>query len=277
MIKKYTTETKTNFAVLIVVATAMIASVMLIAMTRKPEIHHVYVPVHEIIEVNIYADSYYKLLENHRDLYSDYTSAINRRIELKQINDELMLLIEDMTIELEAFREAERRTLPLFSFENDVLRGHPDPSVELQWMIYDLVTEHDVNLEMVLGIIAHESNFNINSHNENGDWRGLAQISPFWLRSPGIEPYRLTDDYRDRCLFNPEHNMLTLIEMHEYFMEHNELDRHCKYAQNSFIWFHGSGRNKSEGFNGNSWTRTVWWFASQITHDLNQVRLTEDN
>lgn len=119
-----------------------------------------------------------------------------------------------------------------------------DVDPELQWLIYDysiilaemmsqymtemhekeIVICHEFVERLLIGLFALESGVNTLCRNPAGPWDGLGQVSPFWKRSEAVAPYRLTEDHRSRDLFNPEHNILTIIEIWSYAINHHNID-----------------------------------------------------
>jgi len=161
------------------------------------------------------------------------------------------------------------RTQPIYEVYKN---GNPvDAPAEIQWLIRDLADEHGFDEKIIMGMITLESTWNPRSHHincachERSDWRGLAQIAPFWLRSKPVEPYRLTEDYRERDLFNPTHNLITLAELISYASDRFDIDISTEYGMTQYLYWHSSGkdpRNIKES--GSAYTRLAVRYANEL-------------
>lgn len=157
--------------------------------------------------------------------------------------------------------------VPLTNFENlpiyEVYKhGHPVyVSTELQWMIRNLSSLYGFREEYIFGMILAESTFNADASN-NGCY-GLAQINSYWLRSVPLAPYRITDDYQSRNLFNPEHNLLTLFEMWSYARDVYAIDITTEAGMVQLLYWHNTG--------GDPRYVTNWAYASRIFKYANEL------
>ena len=68
----------------------------------------------------------------------------------------------------------------------------------LQIEIYNLCEEYSISYELIISVIATESNFNVSAIGDNGDAIGLMQIQPRWWQeladSEGLDVYNPTDN-----------------------------------------------------------------------------------
>jgi len=93
--------------------------------------------------------------------------------------------------------------------------------VEWQWYIRKMAHEYNFAEKIIFGLILTESTF----HADAGtSCKGLAQISSYWLRRKPIEPYRITEDYKERDLYDPYDNIDTLIEIWSYAVDVYDID-----------------------------------------------------
>ncbi|MCL2424783.1 MAG: transglycosylase SLT domain-containing protein [Oscillospiraceae bacterium] len=137
-------------------------------------------------------------------------------------------------------------------------------SPEIQHMIRDFAQEYDFCEKIIMGMIVHESTFNPRAHNKTGNWRGLAQISPFWITTRQIE--RFTDNYKSRDLFNPYDNLLTLMEMWSYARDKYNLDLSTDHGYIQLLFWHSTGRNPKNVRNGTRYTRQVLKFVDELVN-----------
>jgi len=235
----------------------------LVELNKPPHIEYVtiYQEIVEISEVEVNVIYYYK----YRELLEDYGQLAERSSIERSLFEMLIYGLDSELHILEAFRETERRSRPLWRIYKN---GMPIVALpKLQWLVYDIATYHDINLRMIQGIITLESTWDASAINRDGPWHGLTQISPDWLHGHWerihLGPYRLTDDYQQRSLLYAKHNLITLVEMFEFFVSRGGYDRHCETTLNRFIWWHASGRTPT-GFYGNGRTQQVWRFADEI-------------
>jgi len=152
---------------------------------------------------------------------------------------------------------------------------------KLQHYIRELMETHGYWENLTYGMILVESTFNPGSiggwicdlhtraeecdHdccangtcNLKGRYFGLSQMSAYWLRSPALAEYRLTDDYRSRDLLNPYDNLLTMIESWNYARDKYELDTSTELGMIRILFWHNTGQNPNhvtlEGYPG-------WWY-----------------
>jgi len=162
---------------------------------------------------------------------------------------------------------------PLYDVFKNGARVNACP--EIQHMIRELAQEHDFSEVMIMAMIVHESTFNPRAHNVGGDWRGLAQISPFWIGNRPIE--RLTDDYRSRDLFDPYDNLLTLMEIWSYARDRYNLDLSTERGYIQLLFWHSTGRNPTNVSRGTSYTRQVLKFADEIFEIQQESEVVEIN
>ena len=137
-----------------------------------------------------------------------------------------------------------------------------DACVEIQHLIRHLAYEHGYPEWVIYGVIITESTFNPKVISSNGQWFGLAQISRYWLRATPVEPYRLTDDYRQRDLLDPEHNLLTLMEIWNYARDLYNIDVWCTTDVIRLLRWHSQGGNHSATHT--NYTRLVFQFAGEL-------------
>jgi len=175
--------------------------------------------------------------------------------------------------------EAETQPLePLYDVFKNGARVNACP--EIQHMIREFALEHDFCEVIIMAMIVHESTFNPQAHNVGGNWRGLAQISPFWIGNRPIE--RFTDDYRSRDLFDPYDNLLTLMEMWSYARDRYNLDLSTERGYIQLLFWHSTGQNPTNVRNGTAYTRQVLAHVDEIIEiqredEVVEVQLPENS
>lgn len=133
--------------------------------------------------------------------------------------------------------------------------GYPvSVPAELQWRIRELCEQNGYPEKIVFGLILKESTFSSKA-SSHGTY-GLAQITKYWLTAKPIEPYRLTDDYKSRDLLNPEHNLLTLMEIWNYAKDTYNLDPYNDGDMLKLLYWHNTGKDPRNV--------TRWKYATDI-------------
>jgi hypothetical protein len=165
-------------------------------------------------------------------------------------------------------RKAPDRTMPIYEVYKN---GHSvNARTDIQWMIRDLAEEYDFDERIIFGMIVLESTFNPNSHHKKGNWRGLAQISPYWTSSAatrGGVP-RFTDNPGSRNLFDPYDNLITLMEIWTYARNTHNINLDSELGYVKLLYWHSTGKSPT---NITRWgySTTALRFASElreITH-----------
>ena len=142
----------------------------------------------------------------------------------------------------------------------------------LQWLIRDLAVEHNYPENIIYGMILKESTFDSNANNSNL-WLGLAQITPYWISelasTNGLAPYRLTEDYRERDLFDSEHNLLTLMEIWNYARDFYKLNPWDDEGMARLLYWHNVGRENPNNVSlyevmNREYTVDIFGFASEL-------------
>ena len=133
----------------------------------------------------------------------------------------------------------ERSRRPIYEVYKD---GHfVDACSSTQYFIRNMAREHGYCERIIFGMIVMESTFDPRTVNTVGNWRGLAQISPFWLRAKLVEPFRLTEDHAQRDLRDPFHNILTLIEIWNYARYTYDIDSSTELGMRQLLFWHSTG------------------------------------
>lgn len=110
-------------------------------------------------------------------------------------------------------------------------------STDLQWYIRDMCNEYGFCEKYVYGMIVLESAFQ--PRVSNGDYKGLCQISPFWITKAKIKHF--TKDYYNRNLYDPYDNLLTLCEMWCYAKDTYGLDLQTDEGNMRLLYWHNTG------------------------------------
>jgi len=174
--------------------------------------------------------------------------------------------LDTETIELEALEtetlEKEQIELePLYYVYKNGFRVNA--CVEIQHMIRAFAIEFDFCERVIFGMIVNESTFDPSVHFMPGDWRGLAQISPFWIGNAAIE--RFCDDYRSRDLFDAYDNLLTLMEIWSHARNRYNLDLTTEHGYVQLLFWHSTGRDPTNlSSDGTQYTRRVMRFVDEL-------------
>jgi len=202
----------------------------------------------EVVNDEIISERERALMDQYDYLLGRYDAISRMLADSNQANTALMQ-------ELAEIRDAQRRTQPRWIFNNNVMRGHRDPSPDLQWLVHDLLYEHGlIELEHVFAaMITYESHWRYGVSSGRGHF-GLLQIMNWWLISPPLANFRITDDFRGRNLLNAEHNILTAIEMLRFAEIRYEFS--AIEEPHKWVHYHSTG-NSPRNCSGN--TRCCYW------------------
>jgi hypothetical protein len=240
---------------ILVASTYLLLSFIIISQIISPRTqvwHHTRVVTEQLfVEVTsdvLISEREEELIDHYNELLDRYDVVSRMLTDSQQANTALMLEIAEV-------RDAQRRAKPRWTFNNNVMRGHRDPSPDLQWLVHDMLYEHELApLEHVFAaMITYESHWRPTASSGRGHF-GLLQIMDWWLISPPLASFRITDDFRGRSLLNAEHNLLTAIEMLRFAeMRYN----FCAIEEpHKWVHYHSTG-NSPANCNGN--TRCCYW------------------
>jgi hypothetical protein len=213
-----------------------------------PEYQFVEVLLMDVVNDDFISEREVALIDQYDYLLDRYDAMSRMLADSQEVNTALMQ-------ELAEIRDAQRRTQPRWQFNNNVMRGHRDPSPDLQWLVHDMLYEHGlIELEHVFAaMITYESHWRYGVSSGRGHF-GLLQIMNWWLISPPLASFRITDDFRGRNLLNAEHNLLTAIEMLRFAEMRYDF---CAIGEpHKWVHYHSTG-NSPVNCNGN--TRCCYW------------------
>lgn len=119
---------------------------------------------------------------------------------------------------------------------------------EIQWLVRDLAIQFDYPEQVLFGMILKESTFNPNTVNPNGPWVGLAQMIPGWRSASSLSDHRITDNHSSRNMLDPEHNLLTMIELWEFARHKYDLDPWTEEGIRALLYWHYSGNIRETSY-----------------------------
>lgn len=170
-------------------------------------------------------------------------------------SDEVEVILEETPTTETIVEEVEAPTLdrnkPIYEVYKD--GWAVQAPIDLQWYIRDMCEEYDFPEKPIYGMILCESTFDPNAYNSG--CYGLCQINKFWIRGAAIEHF--TDDYASRDLYDPYHNILTLMEMWCYARDTYGLDPYNRADMVKLLYWHNTGKDPSRVSNWAYATRAL--------------------
>lgn len=156
-------------------------------------------------------------------------------------SDEVEVILEETTTAKTNVEEVEAPTLDRNKPIYEVYKNGWSVQVptDLQWYIRDMCEKYNFPEKPIYGMILCESTFDPNAYNSG--CYGLCQINKFWIRGAAIEHF--TDDYASRDLYNPYHNILTLMEMWCYARDTYGLDPYNNTDMVKLLYWHNTGKD----------------------------------
>lgn len=150
---------------------------------------------------------------------------------------------EAMLDQAEAVAEpeiSENRSAPIYQLSKDgyVLSNQ---RVAEQWIVHDICARYNLPEKYIFGMILMESEFNPGATSSSG-CKGLGQISSYWLRNKVVPEFEA--GRRNRNLYDPYHNTLTIAEMMTWCANNYGLNLHNERDMKDALYWWNSGKFK---------------------------------
>lgn len=141
---------------------------------------------------------------------------------------------------------SEDRSAPIYRLSKDgyVLSNQ---RVAEQWIVYDICAKYNLPEKYIFGMILMESDFNPNATSSSG-CKGLGQISSYWLRNKVVPEFEA--GRRNRNLYDPYHNALTIAEMMTWCANNYGLNLYNERDMKDALYWWNTGKFKR----GVSWS-----------------------
>lgn len=144
---------------------------------------------------------------------------------------------------VEAVKEpeiSENRSAPIYRLSKDgyVLSNQ---RVAEQWVVRDICARYSLPEKYIFGMILMESEFNPNATSSSG-CKGLGQISSYWLRNKVVPEFEA--GRRNRNLYDPYHNALTIAEMMTWCANNYGLNLHNERDMKDALYWWNTGKFK---------------------------------
>lgn len=135
---------------------------------------------------------------------------------------------------------SENRSAPIYRLSKD---GHVlgNQRVAEQWIVHDICVRYNLPEKYIFGMILMESEFNPNATSSSG-CKGLGQISSYWLRNKVVPEFE--GERRNRNLYDPYHNALTIAEMMTWCANNYGLNLHNERDMKDALYWWNSGKFK---------------------------------
>lgn len=135
---------------------------------------------------------------------------------------------------------SENRSAPIYQLSKDgyVLSNQ---RVAEQWIVHDICARYNLPEKYIFGMILMESEFNPGATSSSG-CKGLGQISSYWLRNKVVPEFEA--GRRNRNLYDPYHNMLTIAEMMTWCANNYGLNLHNERDMKDALYWWNSGKFK---------------------------------
>lgn len=135
---------------------------------------------------------------------------------------------------------SENRSAPIYQLSKDgyVLSNQ---RVAEQWIVHDICARYNLPEKYIFGMILMESEFNPGATSSSG-CKGLGQISSYWLRNKVVPEFET--GRRNRNLYDPYHNTLTIAEMMTWCANNYGLNLHNERDMKDALYWWNSGKFK---------------------------------
>lgn len=135
---------------------------------------------------------------------------------------------------------SENRSAPIYRLSKDgYVLGNQ--RVAEQWIVHDICARYNLPEKYIFGMILMESEFNPNATSSSG-CKGLGQISSYWLRNKVVPEFEA--GRRNRNLYDPYHNALTIAEMMTWCANNYGLNLHNERDMKDALYWWNSGKFK---------------------------------
>lgn len=135
---------------------------------------------------------------------------------------------------------SENRSAPIYQLSKDgyVLSNQ---RVAEQWIVHDICARYNLPEKYIFGMILMESEFNPGATSSSG-CKGLGQISSYWLRNKVVPEFEA--GRRNRNLYDPYHNTLTIAEMMTWCANNYGLNLHNERDMKDALYWWNTGKFK---------------------------------
>lgn len=135
---------------------------------------------------------------------------------------------------------SENRSAPIYRLSKDgyVLSNQ---RVAEQWTVRDICARYNLPEKYIFGMILMESEFNPSATSSSG-CKGLGQISSYWLRNKVVPEFEA--GRRNRNLYDPYHNALTIAEMMTWCANNYGLNLHNERDMKDALYWWNTGKFK---------------------------------
>lgn len=178
-----------------------------------------------------------------------------------------MLPYEEVHVEIVEIEEPKvpRTSLPIYEVYKDGVQL--DVPVEWQWYIRSLAAQHNINEKLIFGLIIAESGFNPNCLSDKERSFGLGQINKHWIRTKYLPRFDETENYRERNLFDPYDNILTIFELWCYARDTYNLDLSYEPHIKKLLYWYNTGNDPSRV--------TKWAYSDKVIKYANELKTIE--
>ncbi len=135
---------------------------------------------------------------------------------------------------------SENRSAPIYQLSKDgYVLGNQ--RVAEQWIVHDICVRYNLPEKYIFGMILMESEFNPGATSSSG-CKGLGQISSYWLRNKVVPEFEA--GRRNRNLYDPYHNTLTIAEMMTWCANNYGLNLHNERDMKDALYWWNTGKFK---------------------------------